>query len=107
MKFEFNTNEYLKQIKKNNKEYFYTFISRQSLAGGILFLKPGDKDTQSPHDTDELYYILSGDGYLKINKKNYLVSEGKSFFVPKNVVHYFFGNTKELTVLYFFGGPDS
>jgi hypothetical protein len=30
-----------------------------------------------------------------------------AFFVAKNVKHHFFGNTKELTVLYFFGGPDS
>jgi mannose-6-phosphate isomerase-like protein (cupin superfamily) len=107
MKLEFDTKEYLKEIKKNKKEYFHTFISRQSLSAGILFLKPGEKDTQAPHDTDELYYILSGDGYLKINKKDYPVSEGNAFFVAKNAVHYFFGNTKELSVLYFFGGPDS
>jgi hypothetical protein len=35
------------------------------------------------------------------------VSEGKVYFVAKDIEHYFFGNTKELAVLYFFGGPDS
>ena len=107
MKLEFDINDYLKQIKKNNENYFHTFIDRQSLAAGILFLKPGEEDTQEPHDSDEVYYIISGDGFLKINNKDYRVSEGKAFFVAKNVEHYFFGNKKDLTVLYFFGGPDS
>jgi len=107
MKLEFDTNEYLNDIKKNNDKCFHTFINRQSLAAGILFLKPGEQDTQEPHDTDEIYYIIRGDGYLKINQKNYPISDHKVFFVAKNVRHYFFGNTKDLTVLYFFGGTDS
>ncbi len=107
MILEFDTNEYLNEIKKNNNKYFHTFINRQSLAAGILFLKPGEQDTQEPHDTDEIYYIIRGDGYLKINQKDYPVSDRKVFFVAKILRHYFFGNTKDLTVLYFFGGPDS
>jgi mannose-6-phosphate isomerase-like protein (cupin superfamily) len=106
MNLEFDTNQYLEEIKKNKNEYFRTFINKQSLAAGILFLKPRQKDTQEPHQSDEIYYIIRGDGYLKISNKEYRVSEGKVFFVAKNVEHYFFGNTKDLVVLYFFGGPD-
>ena len=72
-----------------------------------MFLKPGEQDTQEPHDADEIYDRISGDGFLKINKKDHPVSKGKAFFVAKNVKHHFFGNKKELTVLYFFGGLDS
>lgn len=107
MNLEFDTNVYLDKLKTNNVEYFHTFINRDSLATGILFLKPGKEDTQEPHDSDEIYYIIKGNGYLKINKKDYPVSEGKVFFVAKNVEHNFFGNTEDLIVLYFFGGPDS
>ena len=107
MKLEFDTNEYLKKIKNNDDGFFHTFLNKRSLAAGILFLKPGERDIQEPHDNDEIYYIISGDGFLKINKKDYRISKGKAFFVAKNVKHNFFGNTKELTVLYFFGGPDS
>jgi len=107
LKLEFNTKDYIKEIKKNTDEYFRTFINRESLAAGILLLLPGEKDTQTPHDSDEIYYIIRGDGFLKINKKDYPLSEGKVFFVAKNVEHYFFGNTTELVVFYFFGGPDS
>jgi len=58
-------------------------------------------------NSDEVYYVVKGDGFLKINKKDFPISEGKVFFVQKNTEHYFYGNKKELTVLYFFGGPDS
>ena len=106
MKIEFDTAEYVKELKQS-ENYFHTFINRESLAAGVLSLEPGEEDTQTPHESDEIYYIIQGDGFLKINKKDYPVSEGKVFFVAKNIEHYFFGNSKKLTVLYFFGGPDS
>ncbi len=87
--------------------YFHTFINKSSLAAGVLVLKPGEEDTQTPHDTDEVYYVISGDGFLKIKGKDYKVAKDKLFFVAKDVEHYFHGNKKELKVLYFFGGPDT
>ena len=106
MKLEYDLGTYLDKIKNNNS-YFHTFINKDSLAAGILVLKPGEEDTQTPHDSDEVYYVLSGNGYLKIKDKDYKVSKDKLFFVAKDVEHFFHGNTKELKVLYFFGGPDS
>jgi len=106
LKLDFDLSNYVEKIKKSDS-YFHTFINKSSLAAGVLVLNPGEEDTQTPHESDEIYYILSGDGYLKINSKDYPVSKDRMFFVGKNVEHYFHGNTKELKVLYFFGGPDS
>lgn len=106
MKLDFDLSDYVDKIKKSDS-YFHTFINKSSLAAGVLVLNPGEEDTQTPHESDEIYYILSGDGYLKINSKDYPVSKDRIFFVGKNIEHYFHGNTKELKVLYFFGGPDS
>ena len=106
MKLDFDTKQYIDEIRKNDN-YFHTFINRETLAAGVLVLQPGEEDTQTPHDSDEVYYVVKGDGFLKINKKDYPISEGKMYFVQKDVAHYFFGNTRELIVLYFFGGPDS
>jgi len=96
----------LEKINKGNS-YFHTFINRDSLAAGVLVLQPDEEDTQTPHSSDEVYYVIEGNGFLKIKNKNYKVSKDKLFFVAKDVEHYFHGNTKELKVLYFFGGPDS
>ncbi len=106
MKLEYDLDTYLEKIK-NNTSYFQTFINKDSLAAGVLVLKPGEEDTQTPHDSDEVYYVISGNGFLKIKDKDYKVSKDKLFFVAKDVEHCFHGNTKELKVLYFFGGPDS
>ena len=106
MKLEYDLDTYLEKIKNDNS-YFHTFINKDSLAAGVLVLKPGEEDTQTPHDSDEVYYVLSGNGFLKIKNKDYKVTKDKLFFVGKDVEHFFHGNTKELKVLYFFGGPDS
>ena len=106
LKLEYDLDTYLEKLKNNNS-YFQTFINKDSLAAGVLVLKPGEEDTQTPHDSDEVYFVISGNGFLKIKDKDYKVSKDKLFFVAKDVEHYFHGNTKELKVLYFFGGPDS
>jgi len=106
MKLEFDLSTYIEQLR-NDSNYFHTFINRQSLATGVLVLKPGEEDTQEPHGSDEVYYILKGNGFLRIKNKDYKISENKMYFVGKNIEHYFHGNTKELIVLYFFGGPDA
>jgi mannose-6-phosphate isomerase-like protein (cupin superfamily) len=106
LKLEFNLKDYLDKIKKSDS-YFHTFINKDSLATGILVLTPGEEDTQEPHESDEVYFIISGNGFLKIKNKDYEISKDKLFFVGKDVPHYFHSNTKELKVLYFFGGSDS
>ncbi len=106
MKLEFDLDTYLEKIKKSSS-YFHTFINRDSLAAGFLVLQPGEEDTQTPHESDEVYYVISGNGFLKIKDKDYKVSKDKLFFVAKDVEHFFHGNTKELKVLYFFGGPET
>ena len=101
MKIKFDTIQYLNKLKKSNS-YFHTFINKESLAVGVIFLKPGEKDTQDPHESDEIYYILDGDGFLCISGKSYSVKKVQIYFVAKNIPHHFYGNTKNLSVLYFF-----
>jgi len=106
MKTDFSLDDYVEKIKKGDS-YFRTLINRPSLAAGILVLEPGGEDTQEPHDSDEVYYVVSGDGYLRIGDRDHAVSEGRLFFVAKDARHHFHGNKKELRVIYFFGGPGS
>lgn len=105
MRLDFNVNQYIEKITHQNT-YFHTFINRESLAAGILVLQSGQKDPQEPHENDEVYFILKGDGFLKINKKDYSVSKNKLYFVAKNTDHFFHGNKTEIVALYFFGGSD-
>ena len=106
MKIKFDTIEYLNKLK-TSESYFHTFVNRESLAVGVIFLKPGENDTQTPHDSDEIYYILNGDGFLEINGKSHCIKKGCVYFVAKGASHHFYGNTKNLLVMYFFGGADT
>ena len=106
MKINYDTNEYVKKIAKSDT-YFHTFINKDNLAAGVLRLAPGEEDTQEPHASDEIYYVVKGDGFLSVDKKDYPVSEGMAYYVAKKIPHRFYGNKKELVVMYFFGGPDT
>ena len=72
MKLDFDVNNSIEKIKKSGT-YFHTFIDKPSLAAGVLVLKPEEEDTQEPHDSDEVYYVISGDGFLKIKDEDYKV----------------------------------
>jgi mannose-6-phosphate isomerase-like protein (cupin superfamily) len=81
---------------------FLSFFELEHLQVGILRLKPGEKDTQDPHSSDEVYLVLEGDGFIEIGKKAYSLKKDLFIFVPAEVKHRFYGNTKEILVVYFF-----
>ncbi|MDA7943376.1 MAG: cupin domain-containing protein [Nitrosopumilus sp.] len=86
------------------RSYFETFADIGGIAAGVLALDPGDEDTQEPHGEDEAYYIIEGDGYLRIGGRDYAVRPGMVFLVEAGREHRFHGNTRRLTAAYFFGG---
>jgi mannose-6-phosphate isomerase-like protein (cupin superfamily) len=83
---------------------FLNFFDLKHLQAGILRLKPGERDTQEPHSLDEIYLVLEGDGFIEIGKgkKEYAIKKDLFIYVPANVSHRFYGNTKEILVVYFF-----
>ena len=58
--------------------YFIDFISTR----GIIRLHPGEKDTQEPHSVDEVYYVIEGNGFIKLEiGKDHEIRQGTSIFV--------------------------
>ena len=43
MKFEYNTDDYIRKINSGTS-YFNTFLDKETLAAGVLVLKPGEED---------------------------------------------------------------
>lgn len=85
-----------------NGSGFLGFFEIEHLQAGILRLKPGEQDMQEPHSLDEVYLVLEGDGSIEIGKKAYPIKKDLFVFVPAKVKHRFYGNTKEILVVYFF-----
>jgi len=98
----FDTKKILLELEKKDSDYFIDFLHNDSFEAGMLKLSPGQKDIQGTHSTDEIYFVIEGDGFIKILQKDYKIEKGSCIFVPSNTKHYFHGNESELVVLYVF-----
>lgn len=84
--------------------YFLDFLKVRGLEAGIIVLRRGEEDTQEPHLSDELYYVIEGRGLIEIGKGRRPVKKGSIVFVPAGMHHRFYGNSEDLVVLYMFAG---
>jgi mannose-6-phosphate isomerase-like protein (cupin superfamily) len=84
--------------------YFIDFISTKGIQAGIIRLHPGENDTQEPHSVDEVYYVIEGNGFIKLDGKDHQISQGTSIFVPAKADHRFHGNKQDLVIFYALGG---
>jgi mannose-6-phosphate isomerase-like protein (cupin superfamily) len=96
----YELNKILSTIERD--EYFVDFLNKKSLDAGIIRLREDQKDTQTTHSLDELYYVIEGEGYILVNQKNIRISKGTTIFVPAHTAHNFHGNRGDLIVLYVF-----
>jgi mannose-6-phosphate isomerase-like protein (cupin superfamily) len=82
--------------------YWIDFIKVRNLEAGVLRLHPSEEDTQGPHESDELYFVIDGSGYIKMGEQCISVKKGSILFVPAGMAHHFYGNKDTLVVLYMF-----
>ncbi len=101
----YDAEEVLKKLKASGN-WFYGFMSKGTMDAGILSLSPKEKDPQGPHANDELYYVIKGSGFIRIEKEDLPIKSGSIIFVPARKKHNFHGNNDELQVLYVFAGED-
>jgi mannose-6-phosphate isomerase-like protein (cupin superfamily) len=84
--------------------YFIDFISTKGIQAGIIRLHAGENDTQEPHSVDEVYYVIEGNGYIKLDGKDHQINQGTCIFVPAKAYHRFHGNKQGLVIFYALGG---
>jgi mannose-6-phosphate isomerase-like protein (cupin superfamily) len=73
-----------------------------AMSAGVYVLAAGSTDTQSPHQQDEMYYVVRGRARMRAGSEDQLVKEGSVIFVAAEVDHLFHDIQEELTVLVFF-----
>ncbi|MCD6508469.1 cupin domain-containing protein [Candidatus Poribacteria bacterium] len=79
------------------------FVSSDKIHFGIFYVSPFDHlDPSAPHEGDEVYYILEGEGVVLIEDKDvYAVKEGDAFYLPEGLKHQWFNfSGKRLAVLW-------
>jgi mannose-6-phosphate isomerase-like protein (cupin superfamily) len=84
--------------------YFIDFISTKGIQAGIIRLHADETVTQGPHTVDEVYYVIEGNGFIRLDGKDQQIREGTSIFVPAKADHRFHGNKQDLVIFYALGG---
>jgi mannose-6-phosphate isomerase-like protein (cupin superfamily) len=69
---------------------------------GLYVLPAGGTDPQNPHSEDEVYYVVSGRGKIRVGDEDRPVQAGSVVYVAKTVEHRFHSIEEELRVLVFF-----
>lgn len=73
----------------------------KNLTFGVGIWKPGDVEREFKHDSEEVIYVLKGNGVLKMNGENARVGPDMSIFVPSNSLHQIINDgNEELLVLW-------
>ena len=83
-------------------QLYHEFLRAPSLSAGLYRLRAGAIDPQSPHTEDEVYYIISGRGEIRVGAEDRSVLAGSTVFVAANIEHRFHSIEEDLIVLVFF-----
>ena len=71
---------------------------------GVYVLVAPEPDRQQPHEDDEVYVVLEGNGTLEVEGERVDLREGQAVFVPAGADHRFVGY-EQLAVLVVFERP--
>ena len=63
----FDLDTFLSNFPKS--KYFVNVMNTPNMEVGIINLKKNQKDTQQPHESDEIYYVISGIGKNSYRRK--------------------------------------
>jgi mannose-6-phosphate isomerase-like protein (cupin superfamily) len=89
------------QLDQSGQDYL-EFLRVPSLSAGLYKLAAGAVDMQEPHTEDEVYYVISGRGFIQVDQESRPVEAGSLVFVKANIEHRFHTITEDLKVLVIF-----
>ncbi|WP_431305027.1 cupin domain-containing protein [Sediminicoccus sp. BL-A-41-H5] len=83
-------------------------ISARIFGHGSLQLRwyaPRGEDPQGPHEQDEVYVVVTGQGWFRRGEERLPFGPGDAIFVPAHVPHRFEDFSPDLGVWVMFTGP--
>ena len=93
--------------REQSGKHYLEFLRVPALSAGLYVLPAGSTDLQSPHQQDEVYYVVRGRARMRAGSEDHAVSEGSVIFVAAGAEHRFYEITDELMVLVFFAPAES
>jgi mannose-6-phosphate isomerase-like protein (cupin superfamily) len=84
---------------------YIDFLASDKLSVGLAIWQRGATDRQQPHREDEVYYVISGRGAIRVGDEDRPMQSGSLVFVAAGVEHRFHSIEEELRVLVFWAPP--
>ena len=94
--------EALKARRADAPVSYHEFLNVPSMHCGVYRIAAGSKDMQTPHDEDEIYYVVEGKAQLRVADQTREVGPGSIMFVKASEEHAFFEITEDMVLLVFF-----
>lgn len=84
---------------------YVDFLASEKLSVGLAVWPKGKPDRQKPHREDEVYYVVSGRGTIRVGAEDRPVRAGSLVFVAAGEAHHFHDIEEDLRVLVFWAPP--
>ena len=102
----FELKDLLAQAGESDEAYL-EFLRVPDLSMGLYQLKAGERDPQSPHNEDEVYYVVEGRAKIQVGEELRPVQAGSIVYVAAQVPHKFIEIKEDLQILVFFAPAES
>ena len=94
-------------LQRLGDKRYHEFLRIPAMSAGIYVLPAGGTDNQTPHQEDEIYYVVRGKAKMRLGSEERSISQGDVIFVEKTLEHRFFNIAEELVLLVIFAPAES
>lgn len=93
------------QPRDSDGHGYVDFLASEKLSVGLSIRPAGSIDRQQPHREDEVYFVISGRGVIRVANEDRPVKAGSLVFVAAGVEHRFHDVEEDMRVLVFWAPP--
>ena len=86
-------------------QLYHEFFAAPRISLGLYVLPAGQPDPQQPHTEDEVYYVITGSGVIRVGDEDRPVMAGSIIYVGEGVEHRFHSVSEDLSILVVFAPP--
>ena len=105
--------QYQLSVMREAGEAYLEFLRTAHMSAGVYRLAMGEEDRQSPHNEEEVYFVVSGRARFEAEDNDRAVGPGDILFVPPKEPHHvapkaphpFYDIEEDLELLVVFSPP--
>ena len=99
--------QYQLSVLREAGETYVEFLRTAHMSAGVYRLAMGEVDRQSPHNEEEVYFVVSGRARFEADDNDRAVGPGDILYVPPKESHRFFDIEEDLELLVVFSPPEA